>query len=194
MPHKAVIRSRTTLLDDFLKVEAAEVCYERFDGSMSPPVRRLDVVRQDAVAALLVNRAQESVVLVRQFRYATLARGEGWLTEVVAGLIDQAETPEQAIRREILEETGYAVEALERISTFYPTPGITSERVILFGAETRGAEPVEKGGGIAAEHEDIARVELPFADAFAQLDRGEIADGKTIIALMWLRQRRSQSA
>jgi ADP-ribose pyrophosphatase len=189
MPHKAVIQSRTLLLDDFLKVEAAEVSYERFDGTMSPPVRRLDVVRKDAVAAVLVNKARGSVVLVRQFRYATLSRGEGWLTEFVAGLIDEGETPDQAVRREILEETGYAADKLEPIFTYYPTPGVTSERIVLFSAETRGSAPVEKGGGVAAENEDIAIVELPLAEAFARLDRGEITDGKTIIGLMWLRER-----
>lgn len=192
MPHKAAVAGRTLLLDDFFKVEAAEVSYERFDGTMSPPVRRLDVVRKDAVAALVVNVARGSVVLVRQFRYAALSRGEAWLTETVAGLVDEGETPEEATRREILEETGYAIDELDRIFTFYPTPGITSERVILFYAETRGAEPVHKGGGLAAEDEDIAVVEVPISEAFAQLDRGEIADGKTIIGLMWLRERQAK--
>lgn len=189
MPQKAVVESRNVLLDDFLKVEAATVSYERFDGKMSPSVRRLDVVRRDAVSALVVNRAHSSVILVRQFRYAGFSRGQGWLTETVAGLVDEAEAPEQAARREILEETGYDVNALERVFVFYPTPGITSERIILFCAETNGSDPVQKGGGVAAEHEDIEVIELPFDEAFALLDHGEIADAKTIIALLWLRER-----
>jgi ADP-ribose pyrophosphatase len=186
---KAVVHERTVLLDDFLKVEAATLSYERFDGTMSPPVRRLDVARNDAVAAILVSTARGSVILVRQFRYATLSRGEGWLTEAVAGLIDEGEAPEAAVHREIFEETGYEVDLLERIATFYPTPGITSERVVLFCGEARGDAPTGKGGGVAAEHEDIQVVELTFADAFARLDAGEIADGKTIIGLQWLRQK-----
>ena len=194
MPQRVAVQDRTVLLDDFLKVEAATVSFERFDGTMSAPARRLDVVRKDAVAAILVNKARGSVILVRQFRYATLARGEGWLTEVVAGLVDTGETPEAAMRREILEETGYAIAKLECIYTFYPTPGITSERIMLFCAETLGDDPVQKGGGVASEHEDIAIVEWPFADAFAKLDRGEIEDGKTIIGLMWLRQQTVNAA
>jgi ADP-ribose pyrophosphatase len=189
MNRKAVVQSRVLLLDDYFKVEAAEVSYERFDGTMSPPMRRLDLKRDDAVAAILLNKARGSVILVRQFRYAALAKGEGWLTEVVAGLVDEGETPDDAVRREILEETGYETGTLERIFCFYPTPGITSERIILYYAETRGPEPVAKGGGLAAEQEDIEVIELPLADAFAALDRGEFADGKTLIGLMWLRER-----
>ena len=189
MNRKAVVKSRVLLLDDYFKVEAAEVSYERFDGTMSAPVRRLDLKRGDAVAAILLNKARGSVILVRQFRYAALGKGEGWLTEAVAGLVDEGETPDEAVRREILEETGYETGKLERIFCFYPTPGITSERIILYYAETRGPAPVARGGGLAAEQEDIQVIELPLADAFAGLDRGEFTDGKTLMGLMWLRGR-----
>ena len=189
MDRKVIAESRRLLLDGFFKIEEALVSYERFDGTMSPPVRRLDLKRGDAVAAILLNVARQSVILVRQFRYATLAKGEGWLTEAVAGLVDEGEAPDQAVKREILEETGYETGTLERIFCFYPTPGITSERVILYYAETQGEAPIAKGGGLTAEHEDIQVIELPLADAFAGLDRGEFADGKTLIGLMWLRER-----
>ncbi len=129
------------------------------------------------------------MILVNQFRYATLSRGGGWMTECVAGLIDAGEAPEVAIRREILEEAGYEIEKLERISCFYPTPGITSERIILFYAETRGDGPVAKGGGLAEEGEDIKVLELPLEEALRQVESGEIADAKTIIGLMWLREK-----
>jgi nudix-type nucleoside diphosphatase (YffH/AdpP family) len=186
---KVDILSRVLLLDDYFKVEAADVSYERFDGTMSAPVRRLDLKRDDAVAAILFNKARGSVILVRQFRYAALGKGDGWLTEAVAGLVDEGETPDEAVRREILEETGYETGKLERIFCFYPTPGITSERIILYYAETRGPAPVAKGGGLATEHEDIEVIALPLADAFAELDRGEITDGKTLIGLLWLKER-----
>lgn len=185
---KAVIEKCRLLLDDFFKVEEAFVSFEQRDGSMSPPVRRLDLKREDAVCALVVNKAHGTVILVRQFRYAALSRGEAWPLELVAGLIDQGETPEDAIRREILEEAGYAVGTLTRHFTFYPSPGITSERGILYYGETAGDKPVAEGGGLAEESEDIAVVEMPFAEAFAMLDRGEIVDGKTLIGLLWLRE------
>ena len=150
MTRKIDIRKRALLLDGYFKVEEAYVSYEKFDGTMSQPVRRLDFVRGDAVAGILFNKQRQRVILVSQFRYATLSRGTGWTTEAVAGSVDPGETPEEAVKREILEEAGYEVETLERISCFYPTPGVTSERIILYYAETRGDGPVAKGGGLAA--------------------------------------------
>ncbi len=189
MSRKAVVLEHRVLLDGFFRVEEVKVSFEKRDGSMHEPVRRLDLVRADAVCALVFNKARGTIVLVRQFRYAGLSRGHGWPLELVAGLIDADEAPEDAIRREILEEAGYAVEKLERVMAFYPSPGITSERGILYYAETAGAEPVAAGGGLAEESEDIEVLEVPLAEAFAMLDRGEIIDGKTLIGLMWLRER-----
>jgi len=189
MPHKTEVKNRRVLLDGFFRVEEVQLCYEKFDGTMSAPVQRLNLVRDDAVAAVVVNKAKGTVVLVRQFRYATLVRGEGWMTEVAAGLIDKGEAPEAAIRREILEETGYAVEKPELISAFYTTPGLASERILLYCAETKGTQPVAAGGGVADEHEDIQVLELPFAEAFAMVARGDITDAKTMIGLMWLQAR-----
>jgi nudix-type nucleoside diphosphatase (YffH/AdpP family) len=189
MQRKAVVQSHRLLLDDFFQVEEAFVSFERRDGTMSPPVRRLDLKREDAVCALVVNKARGTTILVRQFRYAALSRGQAWPVELVAGLIDKGEAPEAAIRREILEEAGYAVGKAERICCYYPSPGITSERGILFYTETEGADPVAAGGGLAEENEDIEVLEVSFAEAFALLDRGEIVDAKTLIGLMWLRGR-----
>jgi len=187
MDRKVVIEKRALLLDDYFKVEEAFVSYQKFDGTMSPAVRRLDFVRGDAVAAVLFNKKRQRVILVNQFRYATVSRGTGWMTEVIAGLIDEGEMPEDAVQREILEEAGYETEKLERISSFYPSPGITSERILLYYAETRGDAPVAKGGGLANENEDIQVLELSLEDALRQVERGEIADAKTIIGLMWLK-------
>lgn len=156
---------------------------------MSEPVRRLDLVRKDAVCALVINKQKGTLILVRQFRYAALSRDQAYPLELVAGLIDEGEAPADAIRREILEETGYAVGALNRVMTFYPSPGITSERGILFYGETIGDGPVEAGGGLADESEDIEVVELSYAQAFAMIDSGEIYDSKTIIGLLWLKDR-----
>ena len=77
MSRKAVVSERRLLLDDFFQVEEVQVSFEKRDGTMSEPVRRLDFIRADAVCALVVNKARGSIVLVRQFRYAGLARGHG---------------------------------------------------------------------------------------------------------------------
>lgn len=184
---KVDVLSRRLLLDGYFKVEEAMVSVEKSDGSMSAPFRRLDFLRHDAVCAVIVNKAKGTVILVRQFRYGALSRDQAFPLEIVAGLIDEGEAPEEAIRREILEEAGYAIGPLTKLSTFYPSPGITSERGILFYGETEGAEPVAAGGGLAEESEDIEVVEIPYAEAFAMVARGEIYDGKTIIGLLWLK-------
>ncbi|GAA0542515.1 ADP-ribose pyrophosphatase [Rhizomicrobium palustre] len=189
MTKKTKIEKTRLLVDDFFKLEEAYVAFEKKDGEMSKTVRRLDLKRDDAVCALIVNQHKGTVVLVRQFRYAALSRGQAWPLELVAGLIDDGEPAEDAIRREILEEAGYKVGPLQRLFTFYPSPGITSERGILFYGETDGAEPVEAGGGLAEENEDIEIVELPFAEAFAMVESGEIYDGKTLIGLLWLKNK-----
>jgi ADP-ribose pyrophosphatase len=189
MTKKAVVERRQVLLDGFFHVEEATVSFELQSGAMSPPVRRLSLTRDLAAAMLINNVARGTVVLVRQFRYSALEHGAGWLTEIVAGLIDPGENAEQAIRREAVEEAGYEIAKLEQITTFYTTPGICSERIALFYGETRGDMPVGKGGGLAAEGEDIEVVEVPYAEAFAMIDRGEIVDGKTLIALLWLKDK-----
>lgn len=186
---KAIVERCETVLGGFLKVEEAHVSFELTKGGMSPTVKRVNVVRNDAVAGLVVNKVRGTVVLVRQFRYSALSRGNAWLTEVVAGLIDEGETPEQAIRRETVEEVGYKTGALEEIIRFFPTPGFCSERIVLYYAETAQAEPEGNGGGLIDESEDIEIVEVPYAEAFTMLDRGEIVDGKTLIALLWLRNK-----
>ena len=186
---KVDVLSRRLLLDAYFKVEEAVISFEKKDGSMSAPIRRLDFLRGDAVCAVIVNKAKGTVILVRQFRYSALSRGQEFPLEIVAGLIDEGEAPDVAIRREIMEEAGYAVGTLTKLSTFYPSPGITSERVILFYGETEGSEPVSAGGGLAEEGEDIAVVEVPFKEVFAMVESGEIYDGKTIIGLLWLKDR-----
>jgi len=186
---KASVHSRRVLLDGFFHVEDVEVSFELQNGGMSRPVRRFSLKRDLAAGMVLVNKARETVVLVRQFRYSALDGGNAWLVEIVAGLIDAGETAEAAIRREAVEEAGYDVGHLEPITTFYTTPGICTERIALFYGETAAAEPVGRGGGLAEEGEDIAVIEMSYAEAFAMLDRGEIVDGKTLIALLWLRQK-----
>lgn len=192
MPSRVEIKEKRRVLDDFFKVEEAHLSFEKFDGTMSIVVRRLNFERGDSVAALLHHTARDTALLVNQFKYPSYEKGPGWITEVVAGMIDAGETPEEAIRREIHEETGYTADRLEHISTFYVSPGGSSERIVLYYAAVSGAGPIDKRGGLAHEDEDIQLIEVPFVDAFAQLRRGEIADAKTIIALMWVEARRGE--
>ena len=186
---KVVIEERKRILDDFFKVEEACLQYERFDGSMTPVVRRLNFERGDAAAALIYKPKTQTLLLINQFRYPAYEKGPGWMTEVVAGMIDNDDTPEATIRREISEETGYQLTHLEPIATFYVSPGGSSERIFLFYAEINDETQIGAGGGVAGENEDIMPVELPVEQALKQVRSGQIVDAKTIIGLFWLQNR-----
>jgi nudix-type nucleoside diphosphatase (YffH/AdpP family) len=184
---KVVVERRTRIFNDFFQIEEAYIRYERFDGQLSPVVRRLNFERGDSVAAVIFNPESHRLILVNQFKFPTYDKGPGWIIETVAGMIAENEDPDDAIRREVLEETGYRVSKLEHISTFYVSPGGSSERIILYYVEVHAK--IETGGGVPSEGEDIAVVELNIEDAFAQAISGQIADAKTILGIMWLRNR-----
>jgi ADP-ribose pyrophosphatase len=183
------IDSQRVIFDDFFRIEEATLRFERFDGRMSRTVRRLNFERGDAAAALLRNTDTERVVLTNQFKYPTYRNGSGWVAEVVAGTVEPGDDPAETVRREILEETGYAARQLEPIATFYVSPGGTSERIFLYYAEVTTVDKIAPGGGVRSEDEDIQLLEFTLPELWAALAAGEIVDAKTLVALMWLQSR-----
>ena len=182
---KVQIISEKVVFDDKFKVLETRLQFEKFDGQMSEPVRRLTFERGDAAAALLWHRDRQRLLLVEQFRHATFKKGPGWLVETVAGMVKAGEEPEAAMRREILEETGYQIREMEFIATFYLSPGGSSERIFLYYAEVGESDLVEAGSGAAGEHEDIRLVEYSKSEINAALAQGEIVDAKTLVAVQW---------
>jgi len=188
------IRSLKPLLDDSFKVNEVIVAHQRFDGNMSPDQRRLVFERGDAVAALLFNVDTRSVVLVEQFRVPSLigrrrddpTTTNGWITEVIAGMINQNETVEDAVIRETLEETGYKIKDPLLICKFFSSPGGTSERIFLYFAKVNESDRPAKGGGLADE--DIRVVQIGVNDLFDRLTRGLIDDPKLAIGACWLQR------
>jgi ADP-ribose pyrophosphatase len=175
------------VFDDFFKIDEAELRFERYDGTMSEAVRRLNFERGDSAAALLFDARSRTVYLIEQFMYPTLAKAGGWLETVVAGMIDEGETPAEAIRREILEEAGFAVERVEPIADFFVSPGGSSERIFLFCALVSDGARVAEGGGVATEHEDIRLLPVVLDDFLVRLAAHGFADAKTIVAGYWLK-------
>ena len=108
------------------------------------------------------------------------------LVEACAGLLDK-DNPEDAIRRETEEETGYKVTHIEKLFEAYMSPGSVTELIYFFIAEYSSDMKVNKGGGIEHEQEDIEVLEIPFENAFAMIGSGGIKDGKTIMLLQHLR-------
>ncbi|MDD4650994.1 MAG: NUDIX hydrolase [Methanothrix sp.] len=189
MNRKVIIDTKNRIFDDFFRIDESRLSYEKFDGSMSPCVRRLSFERGDSVAALVFNRDTRKVLLVNQFKYPTLEKGPGWITEVVAGSLGPDEDPEVAVRREVFEEIGYRIETIEPIARFYVSPGGTSERIWAYYAEVVNKGKEGSGGGSPDENEDIQTVEISLDELDACLSEGCMQDAKTILALLWLQRR-----
>jgi ADP-ribose pyrophosphatase len=188
---------------DLFRLVEAEFQFRQFEGGMSEPETRVNFERGDSVGVLLYDPTEDAVVLVRQFRYPVYAgldptarAGDGarraWLLEIVAGVHDPGRTVNGVARKELLEEAGYRVKGeLQPITTVYPSPGGSSERIHLFLGEVDHRQRVGHGGGVPAEGEDIQIVVLPFSQAMDMVARGEINDAKTIIALQHLALRKA---
>ena len=182
-PGSVRIHHQERLVDDFFKLDATEYSFRRFDGSMSAPVRRLTLERGDSVAALLVDGSGQTAWLVEQFRVATWVQGPGWIVETVAGMVAEGESPETTLRREVREETGFEINTIEPISSFYLSPGGSSERVHLYCARVHGRS--DAGGGVAAHGEDIRLLQYTREQLRAAWRAGQFVDAKTLVAVLW---------
>ncbi len=196
-PWRVDISERRRLLDAFFKVDEITVSYEQFDNKMSPAKPMLVFERGDAVAALLYDPERRTVIAVNQFRLPTRDKGQGrgWLIEAVAGMIrtkdgNPDESPLQCLIREVQEETGYQLTKATPVSTFFSSPGGSTERIYLFYAEVRTTNKVTEGGGVKADGEDIEIVEFDIDEFFRKLTGGEFEDPKLIIAGQWFMAQR----
>lgn len=187
---------------DFLRVVKATLRYRLADGRMSEPVTRFAVNHGDAVGVLLYQPSEDTVLLVRQFRYPIYDRPEmqnnadpsdAWLLEIVAGIQEQGQSAEETARRELAEETGYEITGgLEPIVTVYASPGSSTERLALFLAEIDKRTPKRSGGGLASEGEDTELIPLSLRTALDMVASGKIRDAKTVIALQHLALRKGR--
>jgi nudix-type nucleoside diphosphatase (YffH/AdpP family) len=163
------------------------VTYEqrRSDGGWQRETREVYDSASGA-AVLLYDLDRRTVLLTRQFRIgARLSGHPGFLVEAAAGVLDGA-SPEERIRAEIREETGYRVERVDKVMELFASPGSLTERVHYFVAAYNPSMREGAGGGKRDEGEDIEVLELSFEDAVARVASGEIADAKTVVLLQYL--------
>jgi len=144
--------------------------------------------RGNGATILLYNKAQQTVILTRQFRLPTYINGNenGMLIECCAGLLDK-DNPEDCIRRETEEETGYQITDVKKVFEAYMSPGSVTEILYFFIAEYDKGMKVSDGGGAYDEDENIEVMELPFTKAYNMIGTGEIKDGKTIMLLQYMK-------
>lgn len=187
MARRVEMLHRKEVFNRFIfRIDEVELQHERFDGTMSPPLTRLVLERGDSVAILPHDPVSRVVLLCEQFRLPTVAHGPGWLLEIPAGILETGEDADACARREMVEETGYSVSALDRIATVYLSPGGSSERIHIFHGTIALRTDAADTAGVESEGEDIRIIRMPVDEAIAKVRAGAILDAKTVIALQWL--------
>ena len=186
------ILDKTVCYDGFFRMERYRLRHRLFSGAWSRVLTRELFERGHAAAVLPYDPALDAVVLVEQFRIGALeAPGSPWLLEIVAGIIEPDETPEDVVRREAVEEANCQIQDLIHIYDYFVSPGGTSERISLFcgKVDAAGAGGL---GGLAEEAEDIRVIVVPFAEAIAHMHVGKINSAAPIMALQWLQLNHDQ--
>jgi ADP-ribose pyrophosphatase len=183
---KYEILNRETLFQGYFRVDRFHLRHEKFAGGWTEPFTREIFHRSSQVAGvLLFDPEHDKVVLIEEFRAGALVLGEyPWMTEIVLGMVDANESPEQAARREALEEAGCHVAELQSIAKFYSSPGGTSEQILLFVGRTTAPEDGTIRG-VSDENEDIRVHVVDAARAIGMIYGNEIRDAQTFAALQW---------
>ncbi|HEY4205535.1 MAG TPA: GDP-mannose pyrophosphatase NudK [Puia sp.] len=184
---KVTIVDTKVLSDNWYTLRRVTYDYQKSDGSWQRQNREA-YDRGNGATILLYHARDKKVILTRQFRLPTFLNGNesGMLIETCAGLLDK-DNPEDAIRRETEEETGYKVASVHKIFEAYMSPGSVTEILYFFVAEYDRSMKINEGGGVSHEQEDIEVLELDADKALSMIDTGEIKDAKTIMLLQYAR-------
>lgn len=183
---KVKILKNEILSDNWYTLRKITFTRKLNDGSWQQQTREA-YDRGNGATILLYNRSQNTVILTRQFRLPTFVNGNptGMLIEACAGLLDK-ENPEDCIRRETEEETGYKISDVRKIFELYMSPGSVTEILYFFIAEYSRDMKVNDGGGAEHEQENIEVLEVSFEKALTMMENGEINDAKTVILLQYI--------
>lgn len=173
---------------NFFSVEERDLSYRQFDGSMGPVLNRAVFVSGDATVVLPYDPIRDRVLLIEQFRAGPHARGDAnpWLVETIAGRIDGGETPEEAARREAVEEAGLTLDALLAGPRYYPSPAAKGEYIYSFVGLADLPDGAAGIGGLDSEAEDIRSHVVSFDRLMALVRSGEIDNAPLIILAYWL--------
>ena len=188
MPNNQVKNLRTEILSDqWYTLQKVTYDYQKQDGTWESQTREA-YDRGNGAVILLYHPEKKTVILTRQFRVPTYLNGNptGMLIEACAGLLDEA-SPEDRIKKETEEETGYRIDSVRKILEAYMSPGSVTEILHFFVAEYADRMKVNDGGGVATEQEEIEVLELTIDEALKMIERGEVKDAKTIMLLQYVK-------
>jgi ADP-ribose pyrophosphatase len=186
------ISEEVPVYQGFFKMFRLKLRHTLYRGGWSGELVRDLFHRGTCVAVIPYDPVNDKVVLIEQFRVGALKfKADPWLLEIVAGAVEEGESPPQVARREALEEAGCEIQHLIRLYEFFTTPGGSSEKITLFCGIV---DTATLGGfhGLEEEDEDI-RVEIvSFEEAWSKVENGTIDSGIPIIAMQWLAMNRER--
>ncbi len=185
-PSKVEIVAKEPLYKGYTHLYRYRLRHELYAGGMGAELSREVLERGHAAALLLYDPDADKVVMIEQFRPGAYgADWEPWLLEVVAGIIDPGETPEDVCRREAQEEAGVTVTELFPVQGWLATPGVCTETIELWCGRV---DSTTAGGlhGLDEEGEDIRVVVLGMEELKAHLDQGTLTNATSLIAVQWL--------
>lgn len=184
------IEKRETVFKGFFRMDKLWLTHPRFDGREMPTFTRELFIRGDATCVLPYDPDRDEVVLLEQFRLGALGRKQSpWLLELVAGMNEEGESPEDVAQREGQEEAGLTFKPLDKICDYLVSPGGSTELIHLYC----GRISTESAGGLFGmehEHEDIRAHVFSADEAIAMIYDGHINNAAAIIALQWLQLNR----
>lgn len=175
-----------TVFQGYFRIDRYRLKHKKFAGGWSGEMSREVFERGHAVGVLPYDPVRNEIVLIEQFRTGAYAAGwNPWLTECVAGIIEDGEAPADVAKRETMEETGLEVSDLIPVIRMLVSPGANSQSVELFLGRV---DATDAGGihGLDQEHEDIRVFVAPLSNALSMLGDGRISDSHSIVALQWL--------
>jgi GDP-mannose pyrophosphatase NudK len=178
------IKKTEVLSDNWYTLHNVTFEWQKKNGSWQSQNREA-YDRGNGAAILLYNPNSKTVILTKQFRLPSYINGNenGMLIEACAGLLDK-DNPEDCIRKETQEETGYQITEVRKVFEAYMSPGSVTEILYFFVAEYSQEQKVSEGGGVDQE-EDIEVLELDFKKSLEMIRSGEIKDAKTIMLLQY---------
>ena len=185
------LESREPVYKGFYQIDSIVFKHDLHQGGSTQSVQREMFVRGNVVGVIAYDPKADKVVLLEQFRIGAMHQEpDPWLTEIIAGMIDPGETPEQVAIREANEEAGLQLDNVRLVSHYLASPGTSTEEVFIFFAET---DLSNIGGhfGLAEEDEDIHVTVVCAEAAFAMIDQGVIKNALSIIGLQWLKLHRA---
>ncbi len=179
------IINKKKLYDGFFEMNEVVLQYKKYDGSWTDNIKRELFGGAQVAAVLPFDPIKKEIVLIQQFRIGTIFQtNDNYLNEIVAGNIDNGETPEKAAKRECFEETGCEIKKLLPIQSFFPAPGSSESFYHLFLGEIETFKGT-KIMGMENENEDILVKSYKLDEVMKMIKEGKIINGLTLVALQW---------